>query len=141
MKAKQFGDTWIVRIDRGEEIVEMITNVCTENQIYLGQISAIGAVDEATIGLYDVKNQIYHSEKFTGDMEIANLSGNISTMNDDIYLHLHISLSDSSHKLFGGHLNAGIVSATCEVFIQTVNGRLDRYKDSEVGLNLLKLQA
>lgn len=139
MKAKQSGTAWIIRIQRGEEVVASLQKACTENQIRLGIVSAIGAVNEATIGLYDVDNKVYHSESYTGDMEIVNLSGNVSTMNDEIYLHLHASLSDSSHKLFGGHLNRAVVSATCEVFIQTIPGSIDRFKDSETGLNLLDI--
>ena len=139
MEAKKLKNTWIIRIDRGEEIVATLTKVCSDNNIHLGEISAIGAVNEATIGLYDVVNQEYHSEDFTGDMEIVSLAGNVSTMNGEIYLHLHIGLSDATHKMFGGHLNRAVVSATCELFIRTVDGVVDRFKDSETGLNLLKL--
>ena len=32
-----------------------------------------------------------------------------------------------------------IVSATCEMVIQVINGQVDRYFDEEIGLNLLKL--
>ncbi len=137
MIAKQFGDTWIIRIQRGEEVVASIEKACRDNNIRLGVVSGIGAVNEATIGLYDVENKVYHSESYNGDMEIVNLAGNVSTMEGDIYLHLHVSLSDNSHELFGGHLNRAVVCATCEVFIQTIPGEIDRFKDDETGLNLM----
>ena len=35
--------------------------------------------------------------------------------------------------------NKAIVSATCEMVIQVINGQVDRYFDEEIGLNLLKL--
>ena len=139
MEIKQFGKTYVIRIQRGEEVVAALEKACKDHNIRLGVVSGIGAVGEATIGLYDVENQEYHSESFCGDMEIVNLAGNVSTMNGEVYLHLHISLSDSSHKLFGGHLNRAVVSATCEAFIQTIDGEVDRFKDDETGLNLLKL--
>lgn len=140
MIAKQFGNTWIIRIARGEEIVSTLQKICVDNDIRLGVVSAIGAVNEATIGLYDVDNKIYHSESYTGDMEIVNLAGNVSSMDDEIYLHLHVSLSDTSHKLFGGHLNRAVVSATCEIFIQTIPGEINRFKDNETGLNLIEFK-
>ncbi|MBN1296994.1 DNA-binding protein [bacterium] len=139
MEAKQIGNTWIIRIRRGEEIIATLTTACRENHIRLGIISAIGAVGEATIGLYDVSRQQYHSESYSGDMEIVCLTGNVTTMHGEIYLHLHVSLSDVSHNLIGGHLNRAVVSATCEVFIQTIPGEIDRFTDDETGLNLLKL--
>ena len=70
MHAQKFGSTWVIRIQRGEEIVAAMTKACKDNNIRLGIVSAIGAVGEATIGLYDVANQEYHSESFSGDMEI-----------------------------------------------------------------------
>lgn len=139
MKIKKFGSSYIIRIQRGEEVVETLEKVCADHNIRLGVVSGIGAVGEATIGLYDVENQQYHSESYTGDMEITSLAGNVTTMNGATYLHLHVSLSDHTHKLFGGHLNRAVVCATCEVFIQTIDGEVDRFKDSETGLNLLKL--
>lgn len=139
MFAKQFGNTWIIRIKRGEEVVASLEKACRENGIRLGSMTAIGAVNEATIGLYDVENKKYHSESYTGDMEIVNLTGNVTTMNGELYLHMHVSLSDATHKLFGGHLNRAVVSATCEVFIHTAPGEAGRFKDEETGLNLIAL--
>ena len=60
-------------------------------------------------------------------------------MNDEYYCHMHLSAGNDQGQVFGGHLNKAIVSATCEMVIQIINGEVDRYFDEEVGLNLLKL--
>ena len=39
---------------------------------------------------------------------------------------------------FGGHLNRTIVSATCEMVINIIDDKVDRYFDEEIGLNLFK---
>ena len=52
---------------------------------------------------------------------------------------MHLSAGNDQGEVFCGHLNKAIVSATCEMVIQVINGQVDRYFDEEIGLNLLKL--
>ena len=112
MDARAFGKYWIVRIDKGEEVVETLRELCRAEGIRLGTIDGIGATDKATIGLFKTRTKEYVQKEVVGDHEITNLTGNISRMHGDVYLHLHINLSDSSYHTFGGHLNSAVVSAT-----------------------------
>ena len=137
MKFKKIGSKWIVRIDKGEEIVETLKQFCKENKIKLGTISGIGATNRVTIGLFEIKSKQYHSQELIGDYEITNLSGNISTMNDEIYLHLHISLADSKYNAYGGHLNSAVISGTGEIVIEEIEDIIEREFNEEAGLNLL----
>ncbi len=140
MKFKKFGSKLIVRIDKGEEILETLKNLCVEQDIKLGVVSGIGAVNKIKIGLFETEKKIYYSTEFTGDYEIAALNGNISTQNNEIYLHLHICLSDRYYQVYGGHLNMAVVSATAEVIIDIMEGQVDRNFSEEIGLNLLKFE-
>jgi len=137
MKLKKVGNYWIIRIDKGEEIVKTIKKVCEENKIMLGKISGIGAVDHTVIGLFNTSRKEFLSQKFTGDFEVTHLSGNITTMNRQPYLHLHIMIADENLHCFGGHLSSAIISGTGEVFIEEIDDKIDRKFDSETGLNLL----
>ena len=139
MDYKKFGDKVFVRIDKGEEIVETLKQICEKLGIKAGTITGIGATDKAVIGLFDVENKKYHSTELVGDHEIAPIYGNISTMNEEIYLHLHINLCNAEHKSFGGHLTSAVVSATCECVIDIINGEINREFDENIKLNLLKL--
>ncbi len=139
MIARRFDNKMLVRIDKGEEIVESLTRVCRDNEISLGSVLGIGATNRVKIGIFDVDSKEYHSDELVGNYEISPLSGNISTMNGKIYLHLHINLCDSKHNSFGGHLNHAIVSATFECIIDIIDGKADRVFDEETGLNLLKI--
>jgi len=48
-----------------------------------------------------------------------------------------MSAGDGTGKVFGGHLNRAVVSATCEMIINIIDGEVDRVFNEEVGLNIL----
>ena len=139
MESKKIGNNYFIRIDKGEEIVNSLNEFCKEGTIKLGKISAIGAVNEVEIGIFDPLKKEYHSNTIKGTFEILSITGNITSNNDQPYLHMHIMLSDSEYNAFGGHLNKAIVSATCEVIIEEFEGNLNRYFDEKSGLNLIEL--
>ncbi len=140
MEYKKFSNKIIVRIDRGEEIVESLKKLCKELNIKLGTITGLGATDNAVIGLFDTEEKKYYSKELKGDHEIAPIYGNISTMNDETYLHLHANLCNKENKSFGGHLNSAIVSATFEGVIDIIDGEIDREFNDDMQLNLLNFE-
>lgn len=136
MHYKKTGSTFILRIDRGEEIVSALKNFCTSQKIALGTVQGIGAASNVVIGLFETATKEYHTTTLSGDHEITSLLGNITTMDGAPYLHLHVTLTDATFLAFGGHLTSAVVSGTCELFIQTIDGTLERRFDSEIGLNV-----
>ncbi|MFH1101100.1 MAG: PPC domain-containing DNA-binding protein [Methanobacteriota archaeon] len=139
MDFKRIGNKVIIRIDCGEEIIQTVKQICTQLHIKAGTITGIGATNKATIGLYDTKTKTYHAKELTGDHEIAPLLGNITTMNNDVYLHLHVNLCNKDHVSLGGHLTAARVSVTFEGIIDVFDDNVGRVFDENTGLNLLKL--
>ena len=129
MKYQRFEQTIIVRMDKGEDIVEQVKNVALKEKIKLASISALGAINEFTVGVFKTKEKKYYANEFKGDFEIVSLTGTINTMNDEYYSHMHLSAGNDQGQVFGGHLNKAIVSATCEMVIQIINGEVDRYFD------------
>ncbi len=138
MEFKRFGNKIVMRIDKGEEVVGAIEKVCKEQKITLGSVSGLGAAGRVKVGLFDVLEKKYYSKVFEGDYEITNMTGNISTMNGETYIHLHITISDHDMRAYGGHLNEAVICATCEVVIDIIDGMVDREFNDEVGLNIYK---
>ena len=139
MKYKRCGTRVFVRIDKGEELIENLKAICKELNITLGSICGIGATDKVTVGLMNTKTKKYQSKEFTGDHEITSVLGNVTTMNGEVYLHLHITLGNVEHKIIGGHLTSAVISATFEGIIDIIEGQISREYHDEVGLNLLRL--
>lgn len=141
MEYRKFGNDYVLRIDRGEEILASLAEVCTKENILLGTVSGIGALGEVTLGIFSREKFAYESADFTGDYEIASCSGNISTMNGENYLHVHMVVGNTTTgECHGGHLNRGVVSLTGEFFIHKIEGEIDRAYDESVGLNLFKFE-
>ena len=138
MEYRKFGDKIIVRIDKGEEIIEKIKEIALKENIKLANINALGATNDFTVGVYKVDEKKYYSNEFKGNFEIVSLTGTINTMNGEFYTHIHMSAGNGKGEVFGGHLNRAIVSATCELIINSIDGKVDRYYDEEIGLNLFK---
>ena len=138
MDYRKFGNTIIARIDKGEEILEKIKEIALQEKIKLANINALGATNDFTVGVFNVNEKKYYSNEFKGNFEIVSLTGTINTMNDEFYTHIHMSAGNDKGEVFGGHLNRAIVSATCEMVITIIDGRVDRYFDEEVGLNLFQ---
>jgi predicted DNA-binding protein with PD1-like motif len=139
MKYRQFGKKVIVRIDKGEELVSCLKTLCTTLDIKLGSIVGLGATNKATVGLLNTTTQKYQSKEFTGDHEITSLIGNITSMNGEVYLHLHITLCNDEQKTFGGHVSSALISATFEGIIEIIDGQITREYHEDLGLNLLNL--
>ena len=136
MQYKRFGNTCMVRIDLGEDIVESLKKLCEDEQIRLGRVEAIGATDHAVIGVYDLAEKEYYPEKIDGFMEIASLNGSITAMDGKPYIHLHTVLADQQHVIHGGHVLEMRVGATCEMFVTVLEGEVTRQKEEAIGINL-----
>ena len=144
MQFRRFENKYFVRMDKGEEIISTLKNLCEKEKIALAEVKALGAVDDFDVGLFDVKEKKYHRNHFQFPAEITSLWGTVTTKDGEVYLHIHMSAGDSEGKVFGGHLNSAVVSATCEMIIDDVSANstkgftVERKFSDEVGLNLFE---
>lgn len=138
MEYQRFGNTYIVRIDKGEELLSKISELCINEDIKVGSITGLGATDRVTIGLFDMGKKVYHKTELVGPMEITSLVGNISTKDGKNYLHCHINVCNEKMNVLGGHLNECWISATGEIVVTKIDGVVEREVDPSVGLNLFK---
>ena len=138
MEYRKFGDTYIVRMDRDEEILAQLKIFAEKEQVKLASVTGLGAVKDFTIGVFDTSAKAYHSNRFQGVYEIVSLVGTINTKDGDFYCHLHMCAGDQEGRAFGGHLNEAVISATCELVLEIMDGTVERRFDPETGLNLME---
>ena len=137
MEYKKTGNRILVRLDKGEELLDQIKSVCEREDVTLGTVSGLGACSDITFGLFETAAKKYHSLHLTGNHELVGLTGNITTMNGEVYLHVHAMFADAAYNVKGGHLNRAVISATGELVIEVLEGRAGRKFSDAIGLNLL----
>ena len=131
------GNRYVLSLDNHVEIVEALSAFCREKQIHAGSITGIGAIGEATFRFLDPATKQYVDKTFDEQMEITNLTGNISEKDGKPYLHVHITASRRDYTCIGGHLLSARVNGACELLVDDFGEvRLGRRFDGETGLNL-----
>jgi uncharacterized protein len=135
------GYNYIIRLERGEEIVNKVTTFVKEKAIRGGWINGLGGAERAELGYFDLEAQEYKWKTFNNLVEITSLEGNVAWQNDEPILHLHGTFTDREYNAIGGHVKTAITGGTCELFLHSRFGdeKLRRAKDKSTGLNLLDL--
>ncbi len=140
MEYKKMDSThYVVRIAKGEEVLEQITDLCKKENITCGEITGLGASNKVEIGLFNTTTKEYKTTVKEGMFEITSLVGNISRKDMEVYIHCHINFSDASLQTYGGHLVKCYISATGELIITKIEGTVERKFNPEIGLNLWDL--
>lgn len=138
MEYRRFDSTYVIRLEKGEEITEQLKAFAVREGVKLATVQAIGAVNDFTVGAFDTTEKKYYSNDYQGTYEIVSLLGSITTKDGAFYSHLHMCAADETGRAVGGHLNRAVISATCEMFVTVLPGTVERAFSDEVGLNLFK---
>jgi len=140
MQSRKTNRGYVLRLNKGEEIMETLTRFCVDNKIGSGLFSGIGAVLNAQIGFYHLDKKEYSFKTFEKPLEIISLIGNVSLVDHEPFLHVHVVLSDENYRAYGGHLKEAQVGATCEVYFFETEININRKLDEDIGLKLLDLE-
>lgn len=136
---KQTGNNYVVSVKNHEEIVNALETFCKEQGIMSGTILGIGAIDELTLRFFNPLTKKYVDKTFHEQMEIANLTGNISRMDGKVYLHLHVTVGRSDYSALAGHLLAATLNGAGEFVVEASGTAIDRAYDPETGLNCYRM--
>lgn len=125
MRYKRVGDVIAVALTSGDEVIESLKKVCITEKVNSGVISGIGATNFAEIGLLNGDKRTYTKRIVSEDIEISNLTGNITKKEGEIYVHLHGTLTGID-KAFGGHIFTCRISAVADIFITVITMNISR---------------
>ncbi len=135
------GFNYLVRLDRGERLSEVLQQFAKETKIQGAWLSGLGGATQATLGFYDLQAKTYHWQTFDDLHEIVSLTGNLAYDQQGAFVfHLHGVLSDKTFRTVGGHVKDLVAGATVELFVHRAYQPTTRKKDNDTGLQLLELK-
>lgn len=126
MDYKRFGSKIILRLDDGDEVTSALKKVCENEKICSGSVHGIGATEQLKTRVYDNKSSNFIYKEFDNFMEITSLTGNITMNGEELFMHLHITAADASMNIVGGHMETCVISKTAEVFLEVLDGVVQR---------------
>ena len=133
----RMNDICYVRIDKGEEIITELLQICCKEGIQSAVFTGIGGCSHAEIQTFIPEKGTFETEILDGMLELINITGNIITDHDQLFLHTHAVFSyktESGHKIAAGHMKALTVLYTAEIELRPVIGGVIRRKhDPETG--------
>lgn len=130
-------DRFILSLDNHVSVMEALTDFCSKQKIKAGTISGLGAINLATFRFLNPATKQYVDKTFEEQMEITNLTGNISVKDGKPYLHVHITASREDYTCVGGHLLDARINGACELIVESFTlNEVGRRADEETGLNL-----
>lgn len=140
MEYRRFGSKLVVRLERGEEVCAKLLELAERENIRTAAVSGIGASNDVTLGVFDTGTKYYNKTVYNAtDYEIGSVTGNLSRQGDKPYLHLHAVIgSPVMGECHAGHLNAAVISATCELVVDLIEGEVGRRFAEDIGLNLFE---
>ena len=140
MNAYRFtrGKTTLCRLTHGADLLEELTAAAADAGATSGTVEVIGAVSSLVLGYYHQDRKEYGSHTFDGAWEIASAVGNVSVLDDQPFVHLHVVASGDDGRCVGGHLMPGCTVFAAEAAITTLEGHAapERELDGTTGLKL-----
>ena len=138
MEYKKYGETFYIRLDRGDEIIASLLHICEAQQIESAVFTGIGGCSSAEIQTFLPEKGEFETETVTGMLELVALTGNIARAEDgDLTHHTHAMFAykdGAEHRTAGGHIKSVTVLYTAEIELRPVIGGSIRKKhDPETG--------
>lgn len=140
MQFQKIGDDYIVRISKGELLMESLLRFVNEQGVTAAWVQGLGGAQWAELGFYHLDSQHYEWKRFDELLEITSLQGNIAQNNGETVLHVHGVFGTGSFGAITGHVKEVLIAGTCELLVTAyTNTVLNRKLDDGVGLPLLDL--
>ncbi len=138
MQQSRSGQLHIIRLDDGEDIIESILKSVKDSRSTMMVCVGLGMITDFELGFFENGN--YISKSYSEPHELLSIQGVISGYGEH-RVHIHVSVADREHRMFGGHLLKGKVWTANEIGILRLDGvRSTREFNEEKKVAVLNLQ-
>lgn len=142
MEVKRLQDAYLVRLEKGEEVIESLEHFADAYRLGFASLVAIGTFERVTLGYYDPEAKAYRNQGVEEGVEVLTMSGNVSRGEDGRRMvHAHVIVGRSDYSTLGGHVVEATVGPTLEVIVQIAPTTIRRRHDPDTGLQLWDLSS
>ncbi len=134
-------EAWALVFAPGDEAVAALTAFAAEHGVAAGSFTALGAFSAARIAWFNLDTREYEAIAVSEQVEVLSLVGDIALRDDRPFVHAHAVLGRRDGSVVGGHLLAGTVRPTLELFLHVYPEPLRRLPDAASGLALIDPEA
>ena len=130
-----------IKFEKDELLLESLTQYAKDNNIKTAEISFIGAVQNVNVMYFNQSKKEYDKHRLEGGHEVLSGLGNVSILEDETFVHVHMTVADKNGNAFGGHLDEGTKIWLIEAVIKqpTFFGKgIERHFDDELCLSVWK---
>ena len=78
MEYRKYGSTYYLRMDKGDEIIGRILEVCRREKIQSAIFSGIGGCKSAEIQTFLPGNRSFETRELSGMLELVSLNGSVT---------------------------------------------------------------
>jgi hypothetical protein len=133
------GTNYVVVLERGDKLIASLTEFASQNNLdSLWLQSGLGSAVDTTLGWYDIETKSYNWQNFEEAYEITSLQGNLTTVDNEPFWHIHGVFGGPHLEAIAGHVKELTVGLTCELFISRLATPMSRSYDEPTGLQLIK---
>lgn len=126
----------LVRLDRGEDVLAVLTGYCERRSIGSGSVQGIGAVENVVVGAWVRSRNLYEKVRLDGEWELLSFQGTVAMLDAKPFVHPHVVLGNAGAEVRGGHLFGATIAVTGEFTIRESGIAVSRRMVDEVGLKL-----
>lgn len=136
MQYTQSGNTYVIKIEKGEELMTTLIAFCAERDITCGYFFGIGAAEQLSCGYYALHEKKYYFTAYDELVEVVSLTGNVALKEGKPFIHAHGVFTGTDNRAFGGHIEHITSGIVIEVMLTVVDASVERTLDEEIGLYL-----
>jgi predicted DNA-binding protein with PD1-like motif len=122
---------------QGDEAFSGLQEFAEKYHVTSAHFTAIGAVNEATLGWFDPQRKMYKKIPIHGQHEVIGMSGDIALYQGKPVVHTHMVVGSPDGTTHAGHVLAAYVSPTLEVMVTVDPIAMQKRFDPATDLTLI----
>ena len=134
--------TFAIVLKTGDEIMACLQEFAGRENLTAAQLTAIGAFSDVVLAYFDWERKDYSHIPVRELVEVASLIGDVALSPEGKpALHIHTVLGRRDGTALAGHLIEAHVRPTLEIILTESPAHLQKRKDPETGLALIRMSS